>query len=153
MTTESTETLATTASETVPVDTLFDQALQRYREGESPARLIPVFRDICDRATKSSPAWTCLAWLYLLNDQPKSAYKAAQKAVKLNPEDPQARINLAIAMLESGQKGVRPHVELAQRIVSVVAELREEVQANFADGLQRKPDWSSLKRVQSWIFE
>ncbi len=153
MTTESSETLATPASETLPVDTVFDQALQRYREGESPATLIPVFRDICDRATKSSPAWTCLAWLYLLNNQPKLAYKAAQKAVKLNPEDPQARINLAIAMLDSGQKGVRPHVELAQQVVGVVAELREEVQANFADGLQRKPDWPSLQRVQRWIFE
>ncbi|WP_448570867.1 tetratricopeptide repeat protein [Trichothermofontia sp.] len=153
MTTEPSDTLVPPASATLPVDTVFDQALQRYREGESPATLIPVFRDICDRATKSSPAWTCLAWLYLLNDQPKSAYKAAQKAVKLNPEDPQARINLAIAMLETGQKGVRPHVELAQQVVGVVAELREEVQANFADGLQRKPDWASLQRVQRWIFE
>ncbi|WP_448560402.1 tetratricopeptide repeat protein [Trichothermofontia sp.] len=153
MTTETTETQAEITTETLPVDTLFAQALQRYREGEAPATLIPVFREICDRAAKSSPAWTCLAWLYLLNDQPKSAYKAAQKAVKLNPEDPQARINLAIAMLDTGQKGVRPHVELAQQIVSVVAELREEVQANFADGLQRKPDWASLKRVQAWIFE
>jgi hypothetical protein len=34
-----------------------------------------------------------------------------------------------------------------------VPELREEVAQNFADGLQRKPDWKSLNRVKSWLFE
>ncbi|MDJ0707862.1 MAG: tetratricopeptide repeat protein, partial [Leptolyngbyaceae cyanobacterium MO_188.B28] len=84
---------------TQTVDALFDEALERYSSGESADTLIPVFKDICDRAPKSSPAWTCLSWLYLLADKPNSAYKAAQRAVKLNPKDPQARVNLAIAML------------------------------------------------------
>jgi len=138
---------------TQTAESIFDEGLKRYQEGESPETLIPVFKDVCDRSPKSSSAWTCLAWLYLLEDKPKSAYKAAQKALKLNPEDPQARINLAIAMLETGQKGVRQHIDIVQSIVSAVSELRQEVQENFEDGLQRKPDWDSLKRVKSWIFE
>lgn len=138
---------------TQTAESIFDEGLKRYQEGESPETLIPVFKDVCDRSPKSSPAWTCLAWLYLLEDKPKSAYKAAQKAIKLNPEDPQARINLAIAMLETGQKGVRQHIDIVQSVVGAVSELRQEVQENFEDGLQRKPDWDSLKRVKSWIFE
>ncbi|MGB7414358.1 MAG: tetratricopeptide repeat protein [Thermosynechococcaceae cyanobacterium] len=139
-------------SETATPETLFEQGLERYQAGEAPEVLIPVFKDICDRAKKNSPAWTCLSWLYLLADKPSSAYKAAQKAVKLNPEDPQARVNLAIAMLENGQKGVRSHVELAQQM-AMIPELRTELEESFADGLKRKPDWKSLKRVQAWIFE
>jgi len=135
------------------VDQLFDQAIDRYKAGEGPDELIPVFKDICDRAPKSSTSWTCLAWLYLLADKPKSAFKAAQKAVKLNPQDPQARVNLAIAMLDADQKGVRPHIELAQQIMMASEELRNEIAQNFEDGKARKPDWKSLERVQSWIFE
>lgn len=134
------------------IERQFQEAIARYKAGAPAAELIPEFKEICQRAAKSSAAWTCLAWLYLLEDKPQSAYKAAQKAVKLNPEDPQARINLAIAMLETGQKGVRPHVELAQTLVAAVAELRQEVLENFADGHKRKPDWPSLERVEQWVL-
>ena len=136
-----------------PVDTLFDQAIERYKAGEPAESLIPVFKDICDRAPKSSAAWTCLSWLRLLSDKPNGAYKSAQKAVKLMPKDPQARINLAIAMLELGKKGVREQVDAAAEVLMVADELREEIQANFEDGLQRRPDWKSLKRVQAWLFD
>jgi predicted Zn-dependent protease len=132
---------------------LFNQGIERYKAGESPEVLIPVFKEICDRAPKSSPAWTCLAWLYLLADKGDRAYKAAQKAVKLNGEDPQARINLAIAMLEIGQKGVRAHIEMAQQLLMVSEELRQEMESSIQDGLERKPDWKSLQRVQAWLFE
>lgn len=138
-------------SETATPETLFDQGLERYQAGESPETLIPLFKEICDRAKKNSPAWTCLSWLYLLADKPKSAYKAAQKAVKLNPEDPQARVNLSIAMLENEQKGVRTHVEIAQQL-AMIPELRTELEESFADGLRRNPDWPSLQRVQSWVL-
>jgi predicted Zn-dependent protease len=140
-------------TETVSVEELFDQGIERYKAGESPAELVPVFKEVCDRAPKSSAAWTCLAWLYLLDQKPSQAAKAAQKAVKLNPQDPQARVNLAIAMLETAQKGVRQHVEIAGQIILVSPELREEVQENIEEGLSRKPDWKSLKRVKSWLFE
>jgi len=138
---------------TQPVETLFDEGLERYQAGESADALIPVFKEVCDRAPKSSPAWTCLAWLYLLDDKPSLAYKAANKAVKLNPEDPQARVNLAIAMLETQKKGVRDHVEFAQQIMMAASELQEEVKKNCEEGLSRKPDWKALSRVHRWIFE
>lgn len=135
------------------VEALFDQGLERYRAGESAASLLPLFKEVCDRTPKSSSAWTCLSWLYLLDSKPSQAAKAAQKAVKLNPQDPQARINLAIAMLETAQKGVRQHVEVAGQVIMAVPELREEVEQNFEEGLSRKPDWKSLIRVKSWLFE
>lgn len=134
-------------------ESLFEQGIERYKAGESADELIPVFKDICDRAPRSGPALTCLAWLYLLADKPTAAFKAAQKAVKLNPQDPQAQVNLAIALLETGKKGVRNHVETASQILAMSSELREEVQKSLAEGLSRKPDWKSLKRVESWLFE
>ena len=140
-------------TELVSVDALFDQGIERYKAGEAVADLLPVFKEICDRAPKSSASWTCLSWLYLLDEKPSQAAKAAQKAVKLNPQDPQARINLSIAMLETAQKGVRQHVEIAGQIILIAPELREEVQQNLKEGLSRKPDWKSLKRIQSWLFE
>lgn len=135
------------------VEALFDHGIERYKAGEDAANLIPLFKDVCDRAPKSSPAWTCLAWLYLLDSKPSKALKAAQKAVKLNPQDPQARVNLAVAMLETAKSGVRDHIDLAGQMMMAVDELREEVQQNIEDGLKRKPNWKSLSRVQSWLFE
>jgi len=131
---------------------LFNEGIERYKQGESAATLIPLFKDICDRAPKQSTAWTCLAWLYLLEDKPKSAYKAAQKAVKLNPEDPQARVNLAAAMLETNKSGVREHIDIAQRLIMAVSEYRQEIEDNCKEGLSRKPDWKSLQRIYNWLF-
>ncbi|NJP11364.1 MAG: hypothetical protein HC866_19365 [Leptolyngbyaceae cyanobacterium RU_5_1] len=138
---------------TQAVDSLFDQGIERYKAGEEPETLIPVFKEVCDRAPKSSPAWTCLAWLYLLTDKPGKAYDAAQKGVKLNPQDPQARINLALAMLDTSKKGVRQHVEIVQKLILVSSELREEIEQNIQDGLTRKPEWKSLERIKVWLFE
>jgi predicted Zn-dependent protease len=135
------------------VEVLFDQGVERYQAGAPAAELIPLFKDVCDRSPKSSAAWTCLSWLYLLDNKPTQATKAAQKAVKLNSQDAQARVNLAIALLETAQKGVRQHIEIAQQLVMAVPELREEVQRNFEEGLSRKPDWKSLLRVQTWLFQ
>ncbi|AFY62423.1 MULTISPECIES: M48 family metallopeptidase [Cyanophyceae] len=136
---------------TATVEEIFDAGIAQYKAGADAAELIPTFETICQKAPKSAPAWTCLAWLYLLVGKTQSAYKAAQKAVKLNPQDPQARINLVLAMLEKGQKGVRDHIELIQHIIMVVPELRQEVTDNIQEGLTRKPDWEALLRVQAWI--
>lgn len=136
---------------TPTVEEIFDTAIAQYKAGADAAELIPTFEIVCQKAPKSAPAWTCLAWLYLLVGKTQSAYKAAQKAVKLNPQDPQARINLVLAMLEKGQKGVRDHIELVQHIMMVVPELRQEVTDNIQEGLTRKPDWDALLRVQAWI--
>jgi tetratricopeptide (TPR) repeat protein len=137
---------------TTTVEDLFNQGLERYSAGEAAATLIPVFKDVCDRAQRNSPALTCLAWLYLLEGKPTLALKAAQKAIKLNPQDPQARINLVMAMLDTNQKGVRPHIEIIQQIL-MVPELREEVEKSFEDGLTRNPEWASLIKVKAWVLD
>lgn len=135
------------------VDSLFEAGLERYKAGEEPKTLIPVFKEVCERAPKSAAAWTCLAWLYLLEDKANQAYKAAQKAVKLHPQDAQARVNLAVAMLESGQTGVRQHIDLVMQVIVIDSELRDEIKQSIEDGLSRKPEWKSLQRVKNWLFE
>jgi len=134
-------------------ETLFEQGIEQYKAGANASELIPVFKEVCDRAPKSSPALTCLAWLYLLEDKPNAALKSAQKAVKLSPQDPQGRVNLALALLETGKKGVRDHIDEAVQVMALSAELKEEVQQNLEEGLSRKPDWKTLQRVQKWLFE
>ena len=138
---------------TQTVEALFDEGLERYKAGEDPEVLIPVFKEICDRSRKTSAAWTCLAWLYLLTDKPTPALTAAQKAVKINPQDPQARVNLVLAMLELSKSGVRPHIEITQQLTMAVPELKEEVMQNIEDGLARRPNWKSLERVKAWVME
>jgi predicted Zn-dependent protease len=135
------------------VESLFDTGLERYKAGEAVGSLIPVFKEVCDRAPKTSAAWICLAWLYLLDNKPNLAYKAAQKAVKLNPQDPQARVNIALAMLETGQKGLREHIDIAQQLIYVNPEWRDEIKSSIEDGLTRKPDWQSLIKVKNWLLE
>ena len=135
-----------------PVASLYENGLERYKNGESAESLIPVFKEICDRSKKNATAWSSLAWLYLLVDKPQQALKAAQKGVKLDKNSPQGRINLAIALLETETKGVREQIEIVQRVMSFSAEIRQELAENIEDGLTRKPDWASLIRVKNWLF-
>lgn len=135
------------------LETRFEEGIARYKAGESAESLLPTFKDICQQAPKNSAAQTCLAWLYLLADKPNAAYKAAQRAVKISPADPQARVNLSIAMLETGKSGVREQVEQVSQFLYAADELKVEIQENLEEGLRRKPEWKSLKRVQKWLFE
>lgn len=138
---------------TIAIEELFDTGLERYKAGESAATLIPVFKEVCDRSPRASSAWVCLAWLYLLENKANLAHKAASKAVKINPQDPQARVNLALAMLETGQKGLREHIDFAKQLIFVNQEWEEDVKNSIEDGLNRKPDWQNLEKVKKWIFE
>jgi predicted Zn-dependent protease len=135
------------------VETLFQEALERYRNGEAAATLIPVFKEICDRSAKSPVPWTCLAWLYLLEDNPKKALEAAKKSVKLHAQDAQAQVNLALALLDLGRTGVRTHIEIVQQIMLVDEDSKKEVLDSIEDGFKRKPDWKSLKRIQKYLTE
>lgn len=135
------------------IETLLDQGLERYKSGEKAEDLIPYFQEVCDRAPKDPTAWSCLAWLYLLTEQSTKALKAAQKSIKLESKAPQARINLVLAMLELGEKGVRKHIELVQQIMAFDDQIAKDVHENIEDGLARKPDWKSLQRVQKWLTE
>lgn len=137
-----------------PTDTtesLFDQAMSRYQGGAPAAEVIDDFLEITAQAPRLSAAWTCLAWLQLLDDQPDRALRSARTAVKLNPQDPQARINLCLAMLDTGAKGVREHIDLVLRVTAVAPELGRELQGSIDDGLRRRPGWSSLEKVRAWL--
>ena len=130
---------------------LFEQALQRYQEGAPLPEVIDSFLTITQQEPRLSAGWTCLAWLQLLDNQPQAALRSARNAVKLNPPDPQARINLSLAMLETNAKGVREHIEWVQRVRVMAPELAEELDGSIADGLARRPDWQALQKVQAWL--
>jgi predicted Zn-dependent protease len=130
---------------------LFEQALQRYQEGAPLPEVIESFQVITRQEPRLSAGWTCLAWLQLLDNQPQAALRSARQAVKLNPQDPQARINLSLAMLETNAKGVREHIEWVQRVQVMAPELAEELNGSIADGLARRPDWQALQKVQAWL--
>ncbi len=71
--------------------------------------------------------------------------------MKLNPQDPQARINLTLALLETDSKGVREQIEMVQRVMLMAPELAEELNASMADGLQRRPGWAAMEKVRRWL--
>ena len=62
------------------VDSLFDEGIERYQNGESTDTLIPFFQEVCARAKKNSPAWTCLSWLYLLGRQTQFGLQSCSKS-------------------------------------------------------------------------
>ena len=140
------------SSSTTSEDTsLFDQALSRYQQGAPVGELIEDFQEITRQSPGLSAGWTCLAWLQLLNDQPLEALRAARAAVKLNPQDPQARVNLSLAMLETGAKGVREHIDIVRRVMALAPELATELKESLADGLERRPDWTAIQKVKTWL--
>jgi predicted Zn-dependent protease len=113
--------------------------------------VIASFLQITRQEPRLSAGWTCLAWLQLLDNQPQTALRAARNAVKLNPQDPQARINLCLAMLETNAKGVREHIDLVRRLRALAPELAGELDDAIADGLARRPDWQALQKVKAWL--
>ena len=132
-------------------ESLFDKAMARYQSGTEASELIQDFEEIVSLFPSNSSGWTCLAWLQLLCNQPDQSLKSARTAVKLNAQDPQARINLSLALLETNSKGVRDHIEFVKRALFVVPELEKELKTSVEDGLNRKPDWKSLKKIKKWL--
>ena len=55
-------------------------------------------------------------------------------------------------MLDTGAKGVRPHIEAAEQMMSLDEGLRQDIKENIEDGLARKPNWKSLDRIKNWLF-
>ena len=113
--------------------------------------MIDDFFTITRQQPNQAAGWTCLAWLLLLDNQPLDGLRAAKTAVRLNPQDPQARINLSLAMLETGAKGVREHIEVVQRVLVMAPEMAAELEGSMADGLQRKPGWKAMEKVKAWL--
>ncbi len=129
----------------------FDQALARYRDGADPLDLINDFEIITKSSPNLSAGWTCLAWLRLLCDQNDEALHDAKIAVKLNAQDPQARINLSLALLETDSKGVRDHIEFVKKALFLAPEFEKELKLSIEDGLKRKADWHALKKIRKWL--
>ena len=71
--------------------------------------------------------------------------------MKLNGQDPQSRINLSLALLETNSKGVRDHIDYVKRAMFVLPELEKELKESIEDGLNRKSDWKALKKIKSWL--
>jgi predicted Zn-dependent protease len=138
-------------TETTPETSAFEAALQRYHQGAAAADLVDEFAAIAAQNPRQSAVWTCLAWLQLLDNQPLEGLRSARLAVRLSPQDPQARINLALAMLETGAKGVREHIEVVQRVLAMAPEMAAEIQESIADGLQRKPGWPAMQKIKDWL--
>ena len=132
-------------------ESLFENAMARYQSGEEASELIKDFEDITNSSPNQSSGWTCLAWLQQLCELKNNALRSARMAVKLNAQDPQSRINLTVALLETNSKGVREHIEFVQRALLIVPELEKELKASIEDGLNRKPNWDSLKKVKLWL--
>ena len=125
--------------------------MARYQAGADAAEILPDFIRITESAPRQSAGWTCLAWLQLLCEQPEEALRSARFAVKLNGQDPQARINLSLALLETQSKGVREHIQVVQQVMTMAPDVTSDLKASIADGLQRRPGWKALKKVQSWL--
>ena len=132
-------------------DSMFDQAMARYQSGVDAIDLINDFQLITSSNPGHSAGWTCLAWLQLLCDQNSEALRSARTAVKLNGQDPQARINLTLALLATKSKGVRDHIDFVKRILIALPELEKDIKESIEDGLKRKPDWHSLQKVKDWL--
>ncbi len=99
-------------------ESLFEEALNRYKAGSPAEELIEDFQKIVSSTPNHAAAWTCLSWLQLLCDTPQEALRSARYAVKLNGQDPQARINLSLALLETNSKGVRDHIDYVKELFS-----------------------------------
>ena len=132
-------------------DSLFEKAMARYEAGEEASVLINDFELITATTPNQSAGWTCLAWLQLLCNQNEAALRSARRAVKLNRQDPQARINLCLALLETNSKGVREHIEFLQRVLIAVPDLEKELKVSIEDGLTRKPEWLALGKIKDWL--
>ena len=132
-------------------DSFFEEALNRYKAGSSAEELLADFQKITSSNPNNAAAWTCLAWLQLLCDIPHEALRSARYAVKLNGQDPQSRINLSLALLETNSKGVRDHIEYVKRAMLVLPEIEKELKESFEDGLLRKPNWKTLLKIKKWL--
>ena len=133
------------------IENEFNSALSRYKSGDDINKIAGEFRNIINKIPNHFAAWTCLAWLQLLCDQPDEALRSARFAVKLNPQDPQARINLSLALLETESKGVREHIQMVQQILTMAPQVTDDLRGALEDGLQRRPGWTSAEKVKNWL--
>ena len=134
-----------------PIEEEFNKALSRYQNGQDLTSIAQDFQNIIQQIPNHFAAWTCLSWLQLLLKNNEEGLAAAKQAVLLNQQDPQARMNLSLALLATNNKGVRDHVELIKKMSMMMPDVKNELKESLEDGLKRYPDWPELIKIKKWL--
>ena len=134
-----------------PIEEEFNKALSRYQNGQDLTSIAQDFQNIIQQIPNHFAAWTCLSWLQLLLKNNEEGLVAAKQAVRLNQQDPQARMNLSLALLATNNKGVRDHVELIKKMSMMMPDVKNELKESLEDGLKRYPDWPELIKIKKWL--
>ena len=129
----------------------FNAALSKYQDGKDIVPIVQDFQKIIRKIPNHFAAWTCLSWLQLLLKNNEEALIAARQAVQLNQQDPQARMNLSLALLATKNKGVRDHVVLIKKMAMMMPDVKTELKESVEDGFNRCPDWPELIKIKKWL--
>ena len=139
------------ADEVNPIESDFNAALSKYQDGQDLILIVKDFQNIIQQIPNHFAAWTCLSWLQLLLKNNNEALAAARQAVRLNQQDPQARMNLSLALLATKNKGVRDHVELIKKMAMMMPDVKNELKESLLDGFSRYPGWPELTKLEKWL--
>ena len=134
-----------------PIESDFNAALSKYQDGQELIPIAEDFQKIIQQLPNHFAAWTCLSWLHLLLKNNEEALAAARQAVRLNQQDPQARMNLSLALLATNNKGVREHVELIKKMIMMMPDIKTELKESVEDGFKRYPHWPELTKISKWL--
>ena len=138
-------------NESNPIEADFNAALSKYQDGQDLTKIAKDFQNIIKQMPNHFAAWTCLSWLQLLLKNNEEALAAARQAVRLNQQDPQARMNLSLALLATKNKGVRDHVELIKKMAMMMPDVKTELKDSVEDGFNRYPNWPELTKINKWL--
>tara|TARA_S200000501_G_scaffold349827_1_gene366301 strand:+ start:24 stop:452 length:429 start_codon:yes stop_codon:yes gene_type:complete len=133
------------------IESDFNAALSKYQDGQELIPIVQDFQKIIQQIPNHFAAWTCLSWLHLLLKNNEEALVAARQAVSLNQQDPQARMNLSLALLATNSKGVREHVELIKKMAMMMPDVKKELKDSLKDGFTRYPNWPELTKINKWL--
>ncbi len=133
------------------IEAEFNEALSKYQNGQDLVQIVQDFQKIIQQIPNHFAAWTCLSWLQLLLKNNEEALEAARQAVRLNQQDPQARMNLSLALLSTNNKGVRDHVELIKKMSMMMPDVKNDLKESVQDGFRRYPDWPELNKIKKWL--
>ena len=134
-----------------PIESDFNSALSKYHDGQELTLIVEDFQKIIHQIPNHFAAWTCLSWLQLLLKNNDAALVAARQAVRLNQQDPQARMNLSLALLATNNKGVREQVELIKKMAIMMPDVKNELKESVQDGFNRYPNWPELNKINKWL--
>src|ERR1700682_591682 len=84
-------------------EAIYAQGMQALQQGDLEAAQT-AFERVARLVPGSAEAHNSLGWVLLAQEKLDAAIREFQVAVKLSPEFPQARINLANALLRSGNQ-------------------------------------------------